>query len=321
MTKFSLLLALGVSAFCAPAFAQHSGHMGYGSGTPSSDPCVLGTNTQPGACVGPVRVAPVIVSQGSVQVQQQQTYSAAQQVTNVPNYGTTTIAYNQAPVMAAPAPIQGAGGCVPNYPTAMVGCSGNWVYAPNGNGGQTGYYQGGNNQGGFVPNGYSQGYMNQGYTSQGYTNQSYVAAPQYAPVPAPVQYQQAPQYYAPAPVQQYAPAPVQYAPAPQYYAPAPVQYAPAPVQYAPVQYAPRYAPQPQPAGYIQPSFFTGGITYGAGFPEGGSYYGGGGGGTIIVGGGTRFSGVRERSPTPLIAPPMRPRQPAHQPPPTHCPHC
>jgi hypothetical protein len=304
MTKYTLLLALGVSAFCAPAFAQHSGHMGYGAGTPSSDPCVLGTNTQPGTCVGPVRVAPVIVSQGSVQVQQQQTYSAAQQVSALPSYGTTTIAYNQAPVMAPPAPVQASGGCVPNYPSALVGCSGNWVYTPNGNGGQGGYVQGGNNQGGFVPNGYAQGYVNQGYAGQGY-----VSAPQYAPAPAPVQYQQAPQYYAPAPVQQYAPAA-------QYYAPAPVQYAP--VQYAP---APRYAPQPQPAGYIQPSFFTGGITYGAGFPEGGGYYGGGGGGTIIVGGGTRFSGVRERSPTPLIAPPMRQRQPAHAPPPSHCPHC
>jgi hypothetical protein len=325
MTKYTVLLALGVSAFCAPAFAQHSGHMGYGATAPSSDPCVLGTNTQPGACVGPVRVAPVIVSQGSVQVQQQQIYSAAQQVSAVQSYGTTVIAHNQAPVM------QASGGCVPNYPTAMAGCNGNWVYAPNGNGGQGGYVQGSNNQGGFVPNGYSQGYVNQGYVNQGY-----VSGPQYATAPAPVQYQQAPQYYAPAPVQYapvqqyYAPVPVQYAPAQQYYAPAPVQYAPAqqyyapaPVQYAPVQYAPapRYAPQPQPAGYIQPSFFTGGISYGAGFPEGGGYSGGGGGGYIISGGGTRFSGVRERSPTTLIAPPMRQRQPSHAPPPKHCGHC
>jgi hypothetical protein len=317
MTKYALLLALGVSALCAPAFAQHAGHQGYAPSMGASDPCVLGTNTQPGACVGPLRVAPVITSQGSVAVQQQQTYQAATSYQALPSAGVTTIAYNQPPVMAQPAPV--SGGCVPNYPAAMVGCNGNWVYAPNGNGGQNGTYQGGNNQGGFVPNGYNQpgfgqggytqgGYVQQGYTSNGYSQsqvmtQQYAPAPvQYAPAPAPVVYQQAPQYYAPAPVQ--------YAPVPQYYAP--VQYAPAP------RY---YAPQPQPAGYIQPSFFTGGITYGAGFPEGGSYYGGGGGGTIIVGGGTRFSGVRERSPTPLIAPPMRPRQPAHQPPPTHCPHC
>jgi hypothetical protein len=318
MTKYTLLLALGVSAFCAPAFAQHSGHMGYGASTASSDPCVLGTNTQPGACVGPVRVAPVIVSQGSVQVQQQQTYVAAQEVRALPSHGVTTIAYNQAPVMAPPAPVANSGGCVPNYPTAMTGCNGNWVYAPGGNGVvRGGVYQNNGNQGGFVPNGYSQGYVNQGY----------VAAPQYAPAPvqyapAPVQYAPAPVQYAPAPVQ-YAPAPVQYAPAPVQYAPAPVQYAPAPVQYAPVQYAPvpRYAPQPQPAGYIQPSFFTSGITYGAGFPEGGGYSGGGGGGFIISGGGPRFSGVRERSPTPLIAPPMRRNQPRHAPPPKHCGHC
>lgn len=319
MTKYTLLLALGVSAFAAPAFAQQGGHQGYMPSVQSSDPCVLGTNTQPGACVGPVRVAPVITSQGSVVMQQQQTYQAASSYRAAPSMNVTTIAHHQAPVMAAPAPVQASGGCVPNYPAAMVGCNGNWSYAP-----------GGNNQGGFVPNGYSQmgygqnGYGQNGYVQNGYSQgqvvtQQYAPAPvQYAPAPAPVVYQQAPQYFAPAPVQ-YAPAPVQYAPAPVQYAPAPVQYAPAPVQYAP---APRYyAPQPQQVDYIQPSFFTGGITYGSGFPDGGGYSYGGGGGTVIISGGTRFSGVRERSPTPLIAPPMRRNQPRHAPPPKHCGHC
>jgi hypothetical protein len=72
---------------------------------------------------------------------------------------------------------------------------------------------------------------------------------------------------------------------------------------------------------IPTSFFTGGVTYGSGFSTETSYGYGGGGGFIVSGGGTRFSGVRERSPTPLIAPPMRQR---HVPPPMHhkkCGHC
>jgi hypothetical protein len=295
MTKYTLLLALGVSAFSAPAFAQHGGYIGQ---TPSNDPCVLGTNAQPGACVGPVRVAPVIVSQGSVsqsstQVQHQQTYSAATAYrAPQPVYGVTTIAQYQAPVATQyveqvryvaptpmPAPVAVSGGCVPNYPAAMQGCTGNWVYSSANtnmvNTGPVAYNQGGYNQGGFVPNGYSQGYVN---------------TPQYAPTQAPVVYQQAPVVY---------------------------QQAPVVYQQAPVQ----YSPQPQPVGYIPTSFFTGGITYGAGFPEGGGYSYGGGGAVIISGGGTRFSGVRERSPTPLIAPPMRRNQPRHAPPPKHCGHC
>jgi hypothetical protein len=275
MTKLTLLLALGVSAFSAPALAQHAGTMGNMAGTASSDPCVLGTNSQPGTCVGPLRVAPVIMSQGSVQVQQQQTYGAATTYrSSQSNYGVTTIAHQQAPVAQTyvapapiPAPIPVSGGCVPNYPTAMQGCTGNWVYSSaNTNMVNTGpvvYSQGGNNQGGFVQNGYSQNYM---------------SAPQYAPVQAPVVYQQAPVIY----------------------------------QQAPVVY--QQAP-------VAPSFFTGGITYGAGFPDGGGYSYGGGGTVFVSGGGTRFSGVRERSPTPLIAPPMRPNQPRHAPPPKHCGHC
>jgi hypothetical protein len=55
-----------------------------------------------------------------------------------------------------------------------------------------------------------------------------------------------------------------------------------------------YEPQPQIIGAIPTSFFTGGITYGAGFPIDQSYsYGGGG--FYVAGGGTRFSGVRERA--------------------------
>jgi hypothetical protein len=290
MTKFTLLLAMGVSAFCAPAFAQQMGPTGFGTNTASSDPCVLGTNVQPGACVGPVRVAPVILSQGSIATNQQQSFAASPQYRSLPSNGPTIIAPQQAPIMqqqvmqqqfmqpqmiqspvfvSSPS-VQTSGPCVPAYQPVMTGCTGN-------------------NQGGFVPNGYAQGY-----------NQNFTSAPQFAPVPV-VQYQQAPQYFAPAP---------------QYFAPAPVQFAP--VQYAPVQ----YAPQTQLTGSIPLSFFTGGITYGAGFPEGGGFSGGGGGGIFISGGngGTRFSGVRERSPTPLIAPPMRQRQPSHAPP-KHCGHC
>jgi hypothetical protein len=309
MTKLTLTLALCAAAIATPALAQHSSNAGYSASPAATDPCVLGTNTQPGACVGPVRVAPVIMSQGSVSVQPQQSYSGPQALQPAPSYGVTTIAHHQPPVMAVPVQVaaQSIGGCVQNYPAAMAGCNGNWRYAPN-------------NQGGFVPNGYSQqGFVQNSYGQSQVVTQQYAPTPvQYAPAPAPVVYQQAPQYYAPAPIQ-YAPAPVQYAPAPVQYAPAPVQYAPAPyqqVQYQQVQ----YTPQPQPVGYISPSFFTGGITYGAGFPEGSSYSYGGGGGFIVTGGGTRFSGVRERSPTPLIAPPTR-RSQRHAPPPKHCGHC
>jgi hypothetical protein len=64
---------------------------------------------------------------------------------------------------------------------------------------------------------------------------------------------------------------------------------------------------------IPTSFFTGGITYGAGFPTDTTYVSGGGGYGYSTGG-TRFSGVRERSPTPLIPPARRQR---HAPPPHH----
>jgi hypothetical protein len=220
---FATALTLGVTALAAPAFAQHASGGGYAPMVGATDPCVLGTNVQPGACVGPVRVAPMIMSQGAVQLQP--TYAPQ------PTYAAQPIAYQQ-PVMMAPpqqAPVQMAG-CVPGYGGPNVPCNGNWVYA----------------------------------------NQ---AAPQPMMQPAP--------HYAPAP-----------------------QYLRAPIA---------YAPQPQQVGMIPTSFFTGGITYGAGFPTDTTYVSGGGGYGYSSGGGTRFSGVRERSPTPLIPPPRRQRHapPAH----------
>jgi hypothetical protein len=233
---FAAALTLGISALAAPAFAQHASQGGYAPMVGATDPCVLGTNVQPGACVGPVRVAPMIMSQGPVQLQP--AYAPQPTYAPQPNYVAEPIAYAQ-PIMQAPtqaAPVQ-MSGCVPGYGGPTVPCNGNWVY----------------------------------------TNQ---AAPQPMMQPAP-----------------------QYVPAPQY-APAP-QYLPAPIA---------YAPQPQQVGAIPTSFFTGGITYGAGFPTDTSYVSGGGGYGYSSGGGPRFSGVRERSPTPLIAPPMRQR---HAPPPAH----
>ncbi len=191
----------------------------------ATDPCVLGTNVQPGACVGPVRVTHAIVSQGSVA--QPQFFAAPQ-----PVYAPQQVVYAQ-PTHSAPIQMSG---CVPGYGGPGVPCNGVWV---------------------------------------------------------PVSVGMAPQALAPVYVQ------------------APV-YLPAPT----IQYAPQS--QVQPIGMIPTSFFTGGITYGAGFPTDTTYsYSGGGFGYST--GGTRFSGVRERSPTPLIAPPMRPR---HAPPPAHhCGHC
>jgi hypothetical protein len=226
MTKFSLLFAMGLSAIAAPAFAQHVSQGGYAPMLGASDPCVLGSNAQPGACVGPVRVAPTIMSQGPVQLQP--TFAPAPQPVFVPAPQPN---YAQVPASPSPAPIQ-MSGCVPGYGAPSVPCHGVWVPAPS-----------------------------------------------YAPQPA-------------------------YAPAPQ---PAPI-YMPAPVA---------YAPQPQQIGYIPTSFFTGGITYGAGFPTETGYTSGGGG-FIYSGGGPRFSGVRERSPTPLVPPAPRPR---HNPPPAHPPSC
>lgn len=94
---------------------------------------------------------------------------------------------------------------------------------------------------------------------------------------------------------------------------APVVIQPAPVVIAAP--APVPAPLPQAAGPIPLSFFAGGISNGVGFNTETQYVYGGGG-FAIVGGGTRFSGVRERSPTPLV-PPRRP-VPRHAPPPKHC---
>jgi hypothetical protein len=234
MTKFTRFfvtaLTLGISALAGPAFAQHASGGGYAPMVGATDPCLLGTNVQPGACVGPVRVAPVIMSQGPVQLEPnfvpQPTYMPQ------PTYAPQPVAYQQ-PVMMAPpqqAPVQMAG-CVPGYGGPSVPCNGNWVYSTQ-------------------------------------------------PAPQPMMQQ----------VPQYTPAP---------------QYVPAPIV---------YAPQPQQVGMIPTSFFTGGITYGAGFPTDTTYFSGGGGFGFISGGGTRFSGVRERSPTPLIPPPMRQR---HAPPPAH----
>lgn len=221
MTKFTVLIAAGLCTLSAPAFAQHAHQGGYAPMVGATDPCLLGTNVQPGACVGPVRVAPMIMSQGSVQLQ-----PTNQGYNNYPaqqSYAPQTV-YSQ-PAAHQPAPVQ-MSGCVQGYAGPSVPCNGVWV-----------------------------------------------PAPAYAPQPVMMQ-----------PVPQYMPAPVAYAPA------------------------------PQQVGTIPTSFFTGGITYGAGFPTDTSYSYGGGGFGYSTGGGTRFSGVRERSPTPLVAPPRRQR---HAPPPAH----
>jgi hypothetical protein len=244
-------LAMGVALMAAPALAQH--HMPMAPSAPASnDPCVLGTNAQPGACVGPVRVAPLVMSQGSVVTTSQNTFAPAAPVTaSAPVYsqgqtGFQNVGYAQ-PTYQAPSlpPTVPNAGCVPTMMNGAVNCGGNWVPAP---------------------------------------------MPQFAPAP------------------QYVPEP-QFAPAPQFVPPA--------AQYIPVA-VPGYTASAQPIGLIPTSFFTGGVTYGAGFPEGASYYGGGGGFVISSGGGTRFSGVRERSPTALIPPPPRQR---HNPPPAHRPPC
>ena len=85
---------------------------------------------------------------------------------------------------------------------------------------------------------------------------------------------------------------------------------PAPVP-APV-HAPAHPPVPVAVAGIAPgslplSFFVGGANNGVGFNTQPTYYGGGGGFIIQSGGGTRFSGVRERSPTPLVPPRRQPR--------------
>ena len=220
MTKVKLLLAIGLgsslSAICAPAFAQY-GHQGaYAPVLGATDPCVLGTNGQPGSCVGPMRVAPMIMSQGNVQLQP----------TNAPQPVYAPEQNYAPPIMVASQQMSPAiSGCVQGYNGPTIPCSGVWVPAPN-------------------------------YTPQ-------------------------------QPIMQ-----------------APSQYMPAPIM---------YAPQPQQVNMIPTSFFTGGITYGAGFPTD-TTYSYGGGGYAYSSGGTRFSGVRERSPTPLVAPPRRPR---HAPPPPH----
>ena len=238
MTKITLFFALSIAALCGPVSAQYAPQATMGQTGAAKDPCVLGANDQTGACVGPIRVAPMIMSQGPVDVQ------PIYETQNHPIYAPQPMAYTQAAMMPEPqivpapmAPPQGMAGCLAGYTGPRVPCNGIWV-----------------------------------------------AAPSYAPDPI----------TPPAPL---------YAPMPQYL-PTPI-YAPAPVY---------YPPQPQQIGLIPMSFFTGGITYGAGFSTG-STYSYGGGGFAFSSSGTRFSGVRERSPTHLIPPPPRPR---HMPPPHHC---
>lgn len=230
MTKLTGLIIAGLCTVSAPAVAQHAQQGGYAPMVGATDPCLLGTNVQPGACVGPVRVAPMIMSQGGVQLQPTNHGYAAQPVyAPQPVYAAQPMAAPAAtyaqPTHYQPAPAH-MSGCVQGYGGPSVPCNGVWVPAPN-----------------------------------------------------------------------YAPAPVMMQPAP-HYMPAAIAYAPA----------------PQQVGTIPTSFFTGGITYGAGFPTDTSYSYGGGGYGYSTGGGTRFSGVRERSPTPLVAPPRRQR---HAPPPAH----
>lgn len=115
-----------------------------------------------------------------------------------------------------------------------------------------------------------------------------------------------------------APPPMMYAPVPPpiTYAPPPppIMYAPqpAPMMYAPPQAPTYYMPPPQQLAQISPSFFYGGMNNGVGYNLMTGYSSGG---AIFVGGGSRFSGVRERSPTPLVPPGRRQPPPPHNPPP------
>jgi hypothetical protein len=76
------------------------------------------------------------------------------------------------------------------------------------------------------------------------------------------------------------------------------------------------APQPLVLNNLPGSFFGGAMNYGVGYP---TQIGYNSGGSYFVGGGSRFSGVRERSPTALVPPPMKHRSPP--PPPVHKPPC
>ncbi|MBN8649114.1 MAG: hypothetical protein J0L55_14260 [Caulobacterales bacterium] len=94
-------------------------------------------------------------------------------------------------------------------------------------------------------------------------------------------------------------------------------YAPASVYAQPIYTPPaNYSIQPlaQPVYNIPNSFFTGGMNYGVGYPTMIGYNSGGG---MYMSGGTRFSGVVNRSTTPLIPPSGKPKQPP-PPPPTGC---
>jgi len=90
----------------------------------------------------------------------------------------------------------------------------------------------------------------------------------------------------------------------------PVALPPPPMTYAPPPTY--YMPPPQQLAQISPMFFYGGMNNGVGYNMMTGY---GGGGAIFVGGGSRFSGVRERSPTPLVPPVRRQPPPPHNPPP------
>jgi hypothetical protein len=132
MTKLALLLGMGLSALSVPAIAQHAGPGGFAPMVGASDPCVLGMNAQPGACVGAVRVAPMIISQGPVQLQPafqaQPAYAPVQAYEPVQTYVPQQTGYAQPSLMVpiGPTPIQ-ISGCVPGYSGPNVTCNGAWV--------------------------------------------------------------------------------------------------------------------------------------------------------------------------------------------------
>lgn len=254
MTRHALLLAAGLTAFAAPALAEHGPYHQQNRNHAQQSPCKLGQGAQPSPCSGPVQIVSQVQTDGPVMrgepradyyetaprpqahshmgAYQQQgyassnsTYSSSQRSYGSVDTGARNVQFVHANPVRPPEgvyeerPRLQRGGCVAPAVAAPPPCSGEWIFVP---------------------------------------------------------YEQAPQ---------------------------PVVY----------------APQPRPVTGIPASFFSGGMSYGVGYPMTIGY---GGGGSYYSGGGSRFSGVRERSPTPLVPPPMKHRSPPPPPPPpVHKPPC
>lgn len=274
MTRLLVIASAAALAMMAtPALAQH--HQAYQPAAPTvgANPCLLGSGA-PGQCLGPVQITEqVLVTSAASSAQSSSSQSSSSQSSSSLASSSTGGSFQSGAVQS---------GMVtqPGYTQSSYAQSGYTQSAVT----RTGTMQSGTLQMAHAPS-----MQHHAETGPVAVTGGLTPPPAGGCIPAQAArmvrcegnwvYSQPQAAPAPVPVPVYLPAP----------APAPA-YVPAPVAVAGI------AP-----GSLPLSFFVGGANNGVGFNVEQTYYGGGGG-YVIQTGGTRFSGVRERSPTPLTPP-------------------